>query len=441
MSIPEVTRRKFPLPITKDSFTYKPGVVALTELLRSINFLQNVLPASVPLMSILGEKQIRKEYVSEGEAILEKNIVEMFNLDASINPTRFILNQLKTANEVTEYIRQKLNIPKGRLNDEIDIEDPLLLRTISRHLRKNKVSHNRGEKKVSPKVSYELRRQLLLAIISGHLHMNTASNRSHELLSALQYELNESFYGDEIIGETTDKTFITTHDLQTNEVTSYREISDVSVLQPNEKSVLFHFRHAMLDDGKEIEVYSKDRKKGDVEAIIKSIARVDKTNGEIDPTNEVEDSIGKRFVVNGGDEVRDTFMEKYVQTIRIQYPNARIEPDPPLKKSPGEADRGQSSMTDYNRVKIYFEGKTTPYEVICYSLKNFLNSKVHIGKADEHGQYDGYGHLMFELRRIAKVAKVLFPEELYEYDIEELVMLAMKEEAIKLLSAGKIEYE
>lgn len=442
---------RFPIPVTKKSFAFNPGLAfakeggnqgqsttPIAQLLRSLNYLEKILPTSVPLRSILAEEPINKELISEGETILYRNIAEIFNLGPTIDPVQFILSQLKTANKIAEHIRKKFNIPKGRLNDEIDMEDPQIVRTLHNHLRKKGKSSQRGEKKVSTKVSYELRRQLLLAVLSGRLHMNTARNKCHELLSGLQYELNDDFYSDEIIGENQDKTFITVHDPGTNEVITYREKTDGDELKQNEKSILFHFRHVRLDDGTEVEVYSSDRKKDDVEAIIKSVARAD--GHEIDPTKEIEDSMGKRFVINGDNEMRKKFMQKYLKKIQKLYPNARIELDSSQRKE-SETYRGQSPLTDYEKVKIHFEGKTTPYEVICYSLKDFINSKVHVGKADKNGVYDGYAHDLYSLRRTAKVAKILFPEELYEYRFEELQKKAMQKKVNELLNAKEIEYE
>ena len=441
---------EFRIPVTIDDFAYRPGVVSL---LRSIHYLDGILSNEnpnnptvgqkklVPIGSILFNQPLPDNEILTADDEFSRRIARVFNLRTNMAPTEFILSQLKTANEVVDRVKNTLNIPKGKLNDEVDTPDPILLRAMRLYLPKSR--NNTGqEKQVSPKVSFEMRRQLLLAIISGQLHINTAMNKPYEMLSALQAVLNDHFYSDLVIGENTDKEFISSHDMHTNEVTDIREknSADVTIQNPNKKTSLFHFRHVLLDDGQIVEVYSSDRKKDDVDAIIKSIAKA--SDAEIDPTELVEDTVGKQFVINGDLKLRDAFMKKYIQTIQRQFPTARIQFDPPpARREMAQNMRGQSPSTEFKRIKIYFDGKTTAYEVMCYSLADFLNSKVRIGKMNDEGVYDGDAHSLYSIRRMAKVCAILFPESEYKYSLEERVRNAMSKKVGELSLAREIDYE
>lgn len=425
---------RFPLSITEELFAYRPGTPALAGALHGLNYLRGVLPDSMPLALVLSHKRIDPGSVAASEKELAHNIARIYGHE-TMDPVPFILSQLKAANRVVDSVACQLSIPGGKLNDEVSIEDPLLLRSMARYLRGKK-----GERKISDKLSFELRRQLPLAIISGRLYMSTANNRPRELISELQITFNQDFYSDSKVGSSTPKTFITTHNPQTNEVTNYREGKREWELLQNEKLASFLFRHVIMDGGREIEVYTSDRKKDDTAAIIKSIAQV--KNGTIDPTEQVKDTMGKEFVVNGDNNLRDEFMKLYLQKITENYPNARIVPHGPRKEvlSGVAADRGQSTKVSYNRVLIYFDGLTMPYEVICYGMQDFLNSKVDVGKVDNNGLYDGYAHTLFQLRRVLRVGEILFPIELYNYNIDNLMRNAMKRRVDDLMEAREIEY-
>lgn len=423
---------KISIHVSKESFKLRPGIEELLPIMRVV---KRILPEGMTVKAVLSDTIISPRVIDEQNQIVKSNIKELFSLSPNIDVDNFILNQLKTANDVVNYVAKSLGLSNQQMHDEVNLPDPNILRSIHEHLNRPDVDLN---------LSYQLRRQLLLALISARIYMRNANDKSYEFLSDLQNTLNDNFFylNPEMgwyKGSVKKKRFITTHDPISNKVTNIEEVDSERSPSKNEKAVEGRFRRVLLGENQLVDVFSTDRKKGDAESILKAIARV--KHGNIDPMKEIEDSIGKQFVVNGDRNVRDEVLEKYTNLITDKYDVDRIKVDDPGAMEEHEDDRGQSKDLKFKRVKIYFKGVSAPYEVICYALTDYINSRLDVGSIGDGGVSDGQAHALYELRRLQKVAKVLFPEELYGHNIEAQIELIMLRTIEKLRDLKKLNLE
>lgn len=148
----------------------------------------------------------------------------------------------------------------------------------------------------------------------------------------------------------------------------------------------------------------------------------------IDILDDVIDIIGTKIVVLEGD--KDEFADLFDKKLKAKYGKQTIIDD-----SSTDTGRGQSKRHSFTR-KVIANGIGT--EIIIYSLQEYLNSEYDIG-AMQQGRYNGASHKIYELQRMASVAKLLFPQEIYpDLDIDKYLESALKQVVTELKTAKTV---
>lgn len=151
---------------------------------------------------------------------------------------------------------------------------------------------------------------------------------------------------------------------------------------------------------------------------------------EIFILDDVVDIIGTKIVVVEGDKKR--FVELFEGKLKGKYGEENVVDDSTTGK-----ERGQSSRNSFTR-KVLANGAGT--EMIIYSLQEYINSENDIGVIDKNSLPNGASHRIYELLRMAAVAKRLFPKEIYpNLDIDHYLRLALQKVIQDLRKEGNID--
>ncbi len=157
------------------------------------------------------------------------------------------------------------------------------------------------------------------------------------------------------------------------------------------------------------------REKGFGEKIIKGLYKSKKdslSNGKLEVVRHVEDSLGFRLVImEGGHPMRDMvtgYLDSKLQQL-FGAENIRIEDSV-------DPDNGCADRFSCRRRKIYEAGSSTSMlEVIVQSIEDYISQEYEIGRFDCNlGMHDGPGHPLYELKKIAKVAKDIWPPSAFQ---------------------------
>lgn len=327
------------------------------------------------------------------------SIQHRYGLPDLSHAQEFYLQQQKPAIEVVGYYGDLL--PEVAEDVELKDEVALLSERPSDLIR----LLFRKPESIDPTLAYEIHRHTLLSIIAGQINARTRSERLRTVLADAHHLLNEQlFEGPEGAGQRIfSRSF---HNDETNTVVGFPDRGDQKPSTAHCKYIPFIVRSI---PGMGL-VYTSSRKKNDGVAIIKCIAKA-KTNGGVININYVQDGIGM-IVASIDDKVTPEQLAKRV--VRVLESGSRkvikVEEDDDIGK-----DHGQSNERSFNaRRKIWFEGASTPIELIFYDRETYLNSRFEVGIGnDETGLYMGRSHKLLELRRARLAAPVLFPESIY----------------------------
>ncbi|HEX7543003.1 MAG TPA: hypothetical protein VF385_02900, partial [Patescibacteria group bacterium] len=99
-------------------------------------------------------------------------------------------------------------------------------------------------------------------------------------------------------------------------------------------------------------------------------------------------------------------------------------------------ERSQSKRHTFKRRQLQFDGNR--FEVIFYTLREFLNSQYDIGEKDQDGFYTGAAHSLYEIGRITHAASHIIPQDLYNLDIFKYGRQAQQREVEKLLLENNV---
>lgn len=172
-------------------------------------------------------------------------------------------------------------------------------------------------------------------------------------------------------------------------------------------------------EGEKFKIFFDTRTKSDGMALIKAISKAIKRSGkkhnlirdEIIILNDVIDIIGTKMVVVEGN--KDRFVELYQKKLQEFYGADSIKDDSQtnIDEDGNQKTGTQSKRHTFTRKII---GNNIGTEIIIYSLQEYLNSEFDYGEYDKRtGIANGASHKIYELTRIAEVAKLLFPKEVY----------------------------
>lgn len=411
------------LPI--ESLLPYPGYSGIRK---TIEFMDHVGLHKNELKLILGRGGIE----GQSEGGINRRFLETINraFDLKLHDHEevqsFFLSQLKTANETVERIGDTLGIPPSvySLHNEVEVVDP----NIARMLMLLRRDH------VDPILRFELQRQLALAYLSAGINTRTRHDHAYDALSALQEGLNSQFFIGQI-GHYETEVITSLHDPETNrtlgvyhqgEAVPVRDFAGTLI-----KNTPMSFRTISIG-GNRIKVLYGVRKKSDEAAIIKAITKGVSKGRPIDALNDVLDSLGLMFVVDGGEEERRLVAHHFFQFLN-RYDERLVKVD----DSKRGTDRGQSDMIHFERYRIISPDISLPLETMFFSLPDYINSRSDIGKRGSDGIHDGAAHSLYELRRSMLVSRTLFPQEMYpNIDIDKYAREKSNNIAIELKRKG-----
>jgi len=368
-------------------------------------------------------KQRKTKFGPDFSSRLDSLFFETFSREIGSNFTpEAYLSALKKANETHQYMIDRLELPQldaGLINDAVTFsENPsdrlyLLSSADTDFL-----------------LRYQLAEQLMLGLIHIHLDNRTKGRRLRSQLNEFVTFTNRYLFEGQKVGETEKINVYSTHDNEnrTKKIcfTSFSHVSN----NEHQKKTRLRARKVNINGKKYLAVFDI-RKKDDKIAALKSLEKaVHKNDGDIAIKEDVEDMIGTKFIIIEGD-IKE-FILSFENIVRSHYGDIRIEKDDNANKD----GRKQSERHTFKRRQLYL-GENR-FEVIFYTLREFLNSQYDIGEKDEDGFYKGAAHSLYEIGRIAHAASHIFPQDLYGLDIFEYGRQAQQREAERLLLENNV---
>lgn len=354
----------------------------------------------------------------------------------------FFTESLLLANSVVTQVQRILQLPSTITNLRNEVAFPP--NTITELLAQLGKDPKRGLKKTSPVLSFETIRQITLSVIAATVLEHTRTNKLLPKLRSINNAITDDLYlGD--IGETTQASIYSVHDNDTNELVCvcYTEHEAMKLLQNNQhvKKTPFSTRPTKLG----FPILTDPRKKSDATAVLKAMIKTLATHGEtkVDTYEMVHDFIGIQFVTFNDREQQQVIDR--IMSILTTYGSSSSLGSPTFvashkieAKRPDKIERGQSSKSTYKRFYVYFPGIVTPLELLFKTIEEYLNAEYHVGHEQPDGTYNGASHQMYELRRISKVASILFPETQYGIDTHAFAQLRFAEASRKLRLKNRV---
>jgi hypothetical protein len=265
--------------------------------------------------------------------------------------------------------------------------------------------------RTSPLLRHQLSNQLLLALIHAHLDSRNRNNRLRTVLNRFVQFTDEVFFPDQLIGKNEVIHVFSTHDDQNRvqRLNIGREFMSLSNGESLQKKTPLRIRESSLGGHKFI--FGLDiRRKDDAAGVLKALTKAIKNGGNIRPHEYVNDVIGAKFVVAEGDI--NSLVIIFENFVREYYGNIEVEAD----DSP-DFGRHQSNRHTFRRRQLHLGDATI--EVLFYSLREFIDSQYDVGVEDEDGFFNGAAHDLYEIKRIVDAARVLFPKEMYGFNVRD----------------------
>lgn len=282
----------------------------------------------------------------------------------------------------------------------------------------------------SPLLRYQLSNQLLLALIHAHLDSRTRNNKLITVLNRFVRFTDEVFFPDQLIGENKVINVFSTHDKQNRvqRLNIGRQFMSLSNGELSQKMTPLRIRESSIG-GHKFRFGLDIRRKEDEVSVLKTLTKAIKSGGNIRPHEYVNDVIGAKFVMI--DDDIDRFISIFENLVREYYGDIEIEKD-----DSANFDRGQSNRHTFSRRQVYLGGAII--EVIFYSLSEFLNSQYDVGVEDKDGFFNGAAHWLYEIKRIVDAARVLFPKEMYGFNVGDYWPLKQMEVVDELFGKNSI---
>ncbi len=321
------------------------------------------------------------------------------------------------ANETVEYIR-KVGFPESR--NQMSLLNSVSYSSLDHQDRLHRLFAEDSDERFR----YELLRQEILMLTSlAYIE----ARQSENVLSNL-HTLNECFEEDLFIGkysQTYPYECYSIHDSQTNETlltsSDFSQLPEINYSKQHFKQHSFRVRH--IDSIGPVLV--KQRHKHTQSALIKAMYKGALAEKKIIDLKEVTDTSGFLFVTEEGKDTQ--LLDQVSCSIRTSFPEARIVEDHTVDSS-----RKQSQNVHFLRIQVYLETDSVyPIEFIFFNQKNYFNYTYHLGSLpsnDITAYPDATAHKLYELRRTYTAADILFPQEVYEYDKQEVLDTRMRHE-------------
>ncbi|MBI2019465.1 hypothetical protein HYS95_02210 [Candidatus Daviesbacteria bacterium] len=294
-----------------------------------------------------------------------------------------------------------------------------LLRYLASPVSENEDPLKKGA--IFPTLAYEAQRHAILHYQIGIIESRALNAGLSNLLADVQDLLNERLFAG-VTGKGDPIPLESYHDDQTNRVVGFPDRSSERLLTAHLKRQRITVRN-VPEVGY---VHKKDREKELGPTIVKTWVKALRNGGVVHIDEALQDSIGMRFVLMDDAVPPEQFADLVISVIKAgiesrldsNHPRALPRIDKVVDDPDTNTDHGQSTEINFNaRKKIWFEGISTPMELIFYDRATFLNSEMEVGTQDSKtGLFMGRAHKLFELRRAREVIRVPFPKEVYPLD-------------------------
>lgn len=371
----------------------------------------------------------RQHFKTEVNSYFFSAFQQTFKLPKTVTPESFYDEAGKTAIRVVSGLADLtgLSISQDPFVDEINPHPPSPIDLVY-HL-----AHLGQGRDVD--LDFNVRRHFLLSQISASIEA-ISSVGIRDILSDMQFSLNERLYYKGEEGHHERYTAYSYHDPETNYFIGFAR-GDV---QPDIGSrVYVHEFRARRIEGVGL-VYTIRNPKEPEAATKKAIAKADSNGGIIKP-DSVEDRMRMTVVALEGnlpkgnkgrtDQVKRVH-KRVLGFMREYKPIKKIVPENQV-----DGDRGQGGMS-WKRDKIYFYD-TSALELVVVGESDHYNQTYAVGGVDpETGFYKGKdtSHKLYEPRKDEPAAIRLLPESLHHKDIHQALVARQHEiaEALKRMA-------
>lgn len=320
--------------------------------------------------------------------------------------------QFEVADRVINYAITTA-FPKRRNTADLLNETALLEPNVDRALG---IIESNGT--VNDRLKFEVVRKLLLAGISGDLD---ESSRNFQLRNEL-HDVHDLLDRELFAGKTGQTWPTTTYSIHRNKTNQAIWVGDVHplIVGPGRHVKKFQQQMRYVEDVGYIlsSVREKSRESSIVKALRRAVQKSKASQSDhIDTFGEVllKDAMGLQFVVKGtmsSNEPRvNVLKEKVLATMRKKYGEVILEK---ADKVPGKSDDAiQSPSLGYQRLLVRVADFPMPIELMFFGEGDYINNKYETGRKNRREKtYDGQAHALYEIKRVAQILPVLYPEQL-----------------------------
>lgn len=401
-------RRELQTPLT----VFEPGEDKGLEFLTSFLGPENLHT----VLQILVDEQNTVHVPLNGSAeavnhVYASQLQEYFpSLSAELLQSELLRREhLVKANNTVNSLRRTA-FPHAEL--QLDLLNPIYYTTSSVPKRLVRLLANGS---ISARFKFELLRQEVLMLTSLAYAESRFDERTVENLNDINDLFENELYTGKY-GEGFPYSFFSVHDNQTNE--AYIVSDDFTSIPAINYATEHYKQHTQLV--RQIEgvgpVLVRQREKSTESALVKAIYKGSQLEGEYIDISQITDPSGFMFVTK---DRKNTELYSYLEElITKHYPSAQIEEDHHVN-----TNRNQSSSVSFLRMQVYLSPEAKyPIEIIIFTQAEYLNYRYHLGTQQDDPKSpfpDAAAHTLYELRRSYAVADMLFPQELYDYDVDE----------------------
>lgn len=403
------------------------------DTLRVIGTVRKAAKDDDPFLTPRGENLLAR--VDQG---YYDTIAKIYDLAGDKDPKEFFAKQMKRANKAVEYMQDKV-FPG--MQDTIGLLDEVSMFSG----RPNDMLQLLSRAHVSPRLRFELQRQLALGLVAAELDTQVRDLDLHSELNQLHMSISRKLYDGEIGGGRTVPTYAQ-HDNNTNAVVWLEGVSTPDQVVTEGAHWKLHRQHMReikgTTPGDEIYVLNQKRVKEWPSAILKALKKTyadyekDGTT-EIDANKYVGDWASMLYVVRGVnnceerkvDDVVDQVSDLVKEHYKLRGIAVELLPD---DKTNG--DKHQSNEVQFKRRQVKREGMPD-IEIMFFTDWEFLNYRHSVGTWDtDERKYSGAGHPVYALARLRDLVDIMYPKEIYYAEPEDMDLKVIAEERMHALA-------
>lgn len=281
---------------------------------------------------------------------------------------------------------------------------------------------------------HERKARMLMGLISTEIVAGDMKQDMSTELARVEAVLLERYFADE--DNTHPYRLHTMHDKTTNSYLPARHDAETGEVSNKGVSKSFSVQVRQVKGGGPVHFFTglKPRTSG----VTKAIDRAVRNGGEVNPHEDVTDryrvalaSMDERVDGEGvAKRIRALLSDNYRDIVRFKADSA----------TDGYKDDGASNRLGWYREKIWFEGVTTPLELVVFDRASFVNYKVEVGRRDPNtGLFNGNARDLYVPYRMEGLLRVIYPSEamIYRIDPRRAVAERMAELVPSIKAKGK----